>query len=75
LAFHQQGGAGAAGISQKARLEKIATDSLQKPKPLQKSKPFNNSCGWPGHQARRRASRFCPAMTERLSPFEIFGTG
>jgi hypothetical protein len=22
-------------------------------------------CGWPGHLARRRASRFCPAMTKK----------
>src|SRR5258708_891712 len=25
--------------------------------------------GWPGHLARRRALRFCPAMTEKLAPF------
>src|SRR3979411_316242 len=25
------------------------------------------SCGWPGHLARRRASRFCPAMRQQNS--------
>src|SRR6266480_7218429 len=28
--------------------------------------------GWPGHLTRRRASRFCPAMTSRVY-FEILG--
>jgi hypothetical protein len=31
--------------------------------------------GWPGHLARRRASRFCPAMTEKAGSDSICKQG
>jgi hypothetical protein len=31
--------------------------------------------GWPGRLARRRASRFCPAMTKKVSATDFIRTG